>query len=231
MKIFELLTESGISKEVTLKAISANIGSPISALYDQLEIAAKKFYAMADSDKVAEKKEPWGFVKGNFTSRWREKFWNNLQSHLKDLCKLYPNSTQQLENFLSYRNADVKNNFTEIEKTIPRLLKEIGKSIGNKNLVFLAEQWEVRKEKLQKQIAEHRKEHVDFINDRDREDKEPDQSKILSAQQRSQVETVVNALLEKLPKEIRQEIRPIVDRADNKLAALKAELAKRNLIS
>jgi len=230
MRINEILIENSISKEVTINSIVTSIGSPITVLYDTLELAAKKFYDMADSDKVVKGREPWGFVKGNFTSRWKDKYWNNLQSHLRDLCKLYPGATAELQKFISVNNTN-KNQFKEIEEVLPGILINVATQINNKTLLNTARQWESRIHKLLNIVNDFKQEHKQFVSDRDHKPKERNQTQVLAGQQRSQIEQVINDVLSKLPDSIRKELRPILDRSDNKLQTLKAELAKRNLIS
>ena len=209
------ITES-TSPEATIKAIIADIGHPVSAVYSQLANMADKFVASKGNLKG------FNMIAGGVGSRWYNQFYfNRLQRELYDLVKYYPRHSEILKQFLSNRPET----FGAISRELPETLVQFANKINNKDLARAASRW-----------IEVRKQYVRTLNQleadaEDEEDEEPTQpaQPNVTGQQASQAEQIVADVLRRLPRNIAGDIRNAIARSPNKLLALQQELQRRNI--
>ena len=210
------ITES-TSPEATIKAIVADIGHPVSAVYSQLSTMADKF--------VANKGNLKGFnmIAGGVGSRWYDQFYfNRLQRELYDLVKYYPRHSEVLKQFLSNRPET----FSVISRELPETLVQFANKINNKDLTRAASRWiEVRKQ----YIRTLNQLEADAVEGNDDDEPRPLTQPNVTGQQASQAEQIVADVLRRLPKNVAGDIRNAIARSPNKLLALQQELQRRNI--
>lgn len=213
--------QEGPSLDSTLKSVSNDIGNSISILYDRLEQLVQKYYDNNGTVKGA------GKLVGGMKGQWFQTFYvNRLQNELYDLKRHAPKQTRDLSDFL--RSMMKKEaSFKHLEKELPELLLDIGRSLEYQDLTKNAQKWIKRREQFIDRMSEL---SVDDDGQYEPTKNKPEKSDI-PGKQASQVEELVNSVLKKLPKRDATEIRQAVARSDNKLQTLAAEMNKRGLKS
>ena len=213
--------QEGPSLDSTLKSVSNDIGNSISILYDRLEQLVQKYYDNNGAVKGA------GKLVGGMKGQWFQTFYvNRLQNELYDLKRHAPKQTRDLSDFL--RSMMKKEaSFKHLEKELPELLLDIGRSLEYQDLTKNAQKWIKQREQFIDRMSEL---SVDDDGQYEPTKNKPEKSDI-PGKQASQVEELVNSVLKKLPKRDATEIRQAVARSDNKLQTLAAEMNKRGLKS
>lgn len=215
--------DEGPSLPSTLKSIATN-GEPITQLYGKLKAMAKRWVDNNGSLK--------GFHRNaaGQSAQWFNNFYfNKLQAELYALAKQAPRYAPLLIAFLKDASEDRDRhiNFTEISRSLPPILYQIGKRMGDHSLTQFAHSWNARREEYESYLAQLEDE-ADVENDFDEPKVKPEKSK-LPGQQNAQAEEIVNSVLSKLPKNVAGEIRNAIARAPNKIQALHQELTKRKI--
>ena len=215
--------EEGPSLPSTLKSIVTN-GEPITQLYGKLKAMAKRWVDNNGSLK--------GFHRNaaGQSAQWFNNFYfNKLQAELYALTKQAPKYAPPLIDFLKDASEDRERhiNFTEISRSLPPILFQIGKRMGDQNLTQFASNWNSRREEYESYLADL-EDQADGEDDFNEPVVKPEKSK-MPGQQMAQVEQIVNDILAKLPKNIAGEIRNAIARSPNKLQALDQELTKRKI--
>ena len=215
--------DEGPSLPSTLKSIVTN-GEPITQLYGKLKAMAKRWVDNNGSLK--------GFHRNaaGQSAQWFNNFYfDKLQAELYALTKQAPKYAPPLIAFLKDASEDRGRhiNFTEISRSLPPILFQIGKRMGDHNLTQFAHSWNARREEYESYLAKLEDE-ADIENDFDEPVVKPEKSK-LPGQQNTQAEEIVNRVLSKLPKKIAGEIRNAIARSPNKIQALQQELTKRKI--
>jgi hypothetical protein len=130
--------------------------------------------------------------------------------------------------FLKGSGRDEPKSFSRISKNLPEILFNIGRKIKNSDLESFGRNWESRKNNynayLDKLAAESGQ---DPIQDMPKV-KNPSANAAIG-QQNTQVEKIVNDVLNKLPSRVAGDVRNAIARSPNKLQALMQELQKRNI--
>lgn len=247
MKFKDILLES-ISLDTTITSIVADLGSPLSQMYNDIGNSAIDYFKRHETVSGA------GTVTAARMSRWYQEFYyNKLQRHLFSLVKFAPKHANDLKKLLNARPESFKD---LIEMELPEILYDLGKSMKNESLTNAAKNWlhfeetwidlkrrlvdmeqkhqaeyGLVKQKADRTIKSHSgnitKTYKPSANARSNEPKvDPSDSKKMLGQQYSQIEAVVNDVLSNLPKHIASEIRQKIAKSDNKLVALQQELAK-----
>lgn len=223
--------EESISLNTTVKAITNDIGEPITSLYATLKKMAKQYY-----DNNGDLKR-FGLVAAGVGSRWFQQYYvNKMQTDLYDLTRQSPKYAGELKEFLRGKmvkdNLVMPNSFSEINKELPNILARMGTRMGAESLANNAKLW-----------AHNKQDYEDFIeklvsgkNDDDGYATSGSQSAqtkpnkdALLGQQRSHAEEIVNDVLRKLPSSVAGDIRNAIARAPNKLQALQQELQRRKI--
>jgi hypothetical protein len=226
MKISEILNE-GTSLASTARAITNDIGTPISDLFDRIKFSVRR---LVDNNGLADDGEinGLGLIVGGETGRWINTYWvGKLENELYDLVKYSPKYTSELKNFLM---SDEKKNFSALTRNLPGILKDIAKKLGLKSLYENADTWEKSNESYQHFLRQIKKEAAEYGSSaydspEPAEVKEPDPV----AKQNVAVEAIINDTLSRIDKKQAGEIRNILARSANKLQTLQAELTKRNI--
>lgn len=204
----------GPSLETTIRAITNDIGTPITQLFHTLKIMAKK-YVDNHGDLSG-----WNLVAGGPPGRWMVEYYpNRLQKELYHLVQYSPKHTGALKKFLS----GMSTSFSDLNMSLPSILADIGEKLRAPELTANANKWA--------QNSAAYREYLTTLNDD--EDSAPIASKPeknkLPGQQNAQVDQIVNDILQKLPKQVSGDIRNAIARSQNKLQALMLELQKRNI--
>lgn len=214
----------GPSLPSTLKSIATN-GEPIAQLYERLKAMAKKWVENNGSLKGYHRNA------AGQSARWFNDFYfNKLQADLYSLVKQAPKAAPPLIAFLKDASEDRESHitFTEISRTLPPVLYNVGRKIGDESLMRFAKNWDSRREQYENYLEEI--EYKVNTGDDEVDTPAPKQPKSeIPGKQFSQAEEIVNSVLSKLPKKVAGEIRNAIARAPNKLQALQQELAKRKL--
>jgi len=215
--------DEGPSLPSTLKSIATN-GEPITQLYGKLKAMAKRWVDNNGSLK--------GFHRNaaGQSAQWFNNFYfNKLQNDLYALVKQAPKYAPPLIAFLKDASEDRERhiNFTEISGSLPPILFQIGKRMGDESLARFAHSWKARKDEYDSYLSQLESE-ADSDDEFDMPVAKPEKSK-MPGQQNAQAEQIVNSVLSKLPKNIAGEIRNAIARAPNKIQALHQELTKRKI--
>jgi len=215
--------DEGPSLPSTLKSIATN-GEPITQLYGKLKAMAKRWVDNNGSLK--------GFHRNaaGQSAQWFNNFYfNKLQNDLYALAKQAPKYAPPLIAFLKDASEDRERhiNFTEISRSLPPILFQIGKRMGDESLARFAHSWKARKDEYDSYLSQLEAE-ADMDDEYDEPEVKPEKSKV-PGQQNAQVEQIVNDILAKLPKKVAGDIRNAIARAPNKLQALQQELSKRKI--
>jgi nicotinamide mononucleotide adenylyltransferase len=215
--------DEGPSLPSTLKSIATN-GEPITQLYGKLKAMAKRWVDNNGSLK--------GFHRNaaGQSAQWFNTFYfNKLQSELYALAKQAPKYAPPLIAFLKDASEDRERhiNFTEISGSLPPILFQIGKRMGDESLTRFAQSWKARKDDYDSYLSQLESE-AEGDDDFEMPAAKPEKSK-MPGQQNAQAEQIVNSVLSKLPKNVAGEIRNAIARAPNKIQALHQELTKRKI--
>lgn len=221
--VAEISLDEGPSLPSTLKSIATN-GEPITQLYGKLKAMAKRWVDNNGSLK--------GFHRNaaGQSAQWFNNFYfNKLQNDLYALTKQAPKYAPPLIAFLKDASEDRERhiNFTEISRSLPPILFQIGKRMGDESLARFAHSWKARKDEYDSYLSQLEAE-ADMDDEYDEPEVKPEKSKV-PGQQNAQVEQIVNDILAKLPKNVAGDIRNAIARAPNKLQALQQELSKRKI--
>ena len=215
--------DEGPSLPSTLKSIATN-GEPITQLYGKLKAMAKRWVDNNGSLK--------GFHRNaaGQSAQWFNTFYfNKLQSELYALAKQAPKYAPPLIAFLKDASEDRERhiNFTEISGSLPPILFQIGKRMGDESLARFAQSWKARKDEYDSYLSQLESE-AKGDDDFDMPVAKPEKNK-MPGQQNAQAEQIVNSVLSKLPKNVAGEIRNAIARSPNKIQALHQELTKRKI--
>jgi hypothetical protein len=204
----------------TLKAIINDIGEPITSVYDTMKAMAKKY--------VHDHGELKGFaiVGAGVGGRWiHSHYINRLQNELYDLCKYNPRQTASLQQFLRgvevKGQIELKRSFSSISSELPEILAEIGDALKVPQLSKNAMRWAQNRNNYQAYL-----DRLEMGND-EPQAKAPKSNPI--GQQNSQAETLINHILNNIPKHLAGDIRNKVARSANKLQTLQQELAQHGI--
>ena len=221
--------EESISLNTTVKALTNDIGEPITSLYATLKKMAKQYHANHGDLKG------FGLAAAGVGSRWFQQYYvNKMQTDLYDLTRQSPTHAAELKNFL--RGKMVKDNlvmpksFSDINKELPEILSRMGRKMGSEELTKNANAW-----------IHNKQDYEDFIdkllNGKDDDEGYSTSSTVdtpsknaLLGKQRNHAEEIVNDILRKLPAKVSGDIRNVIARAPNKLQALNQELQKRKIV-
>jgi len=221
------LTES-TSLQTTIKAITNDIGEPVTATYETLKFLAKKY--IKDNGEFD---RGWRMVAMGPGAAWVEKFYaTKLKNELYDLLVYNKKDTVDLRDFLWGEYTDdntleTKRSFNNISQALPPILAELGVKLNAPQITKNANRWIQNLNQYRELIQ---KLEQDSNLDSSQINSNPSTPKsTVPGQQNAQVEKIVNDILAKLPRNVAGEIRNIVARSSNKLQALQQELTNRNL--
>jgi len=220
--------EESISLNTTVKALTNDIGEPITSLYATLKKMAKQYHANHGDLKG------FGLAAAGVGSRWFQQYYvNKMQTDLYDLTRQSPTHAAELKNFLRGKMVKdsivIPKSFGEINKELPEILARMGTKMGAESLARNAKSW-----------VHNKHDYEDFVDkllmgkDDDDEQHSDAASNVgdkiaLLGKQRNHAEEIVNDVLRKLPSNISGEIRNAIARKPNKLLALQQELNNRNI--
>ena len=227
MKLRELLIES-TSKETALRdVISAVRRVRLDQIYTKLKTLAENYAANNGHLRG------YPLIAGGMANEFFQKFFADRKSGLRalletDLMRYLPEPARALLR-PEFHFSKQLNSLKAVEASFPGILASIGKIIKSAELIAVANDW-----------AKARDDYYDYLEDlkaelENEEDATPIKKKVAKpkdtaiAQQRGQVEQLVNDVLKDLPEKVRGEIRQTIARDDNKLMALQRELTKRNI--
>lgn len=216
--------KESVSLKTTLTSITNDIGTPISDLYSTMSHRLKVFAGGRGNDASG-----WSLIAAGLTSKWVETYYfNKLQKDLYDLVKFAPGVSAELKEFLSLNLRK----FGDIANNLPEILVSIGGKIKHQGLFLNSKKW-IQSRNSYKSLLQS------FIPDEDTEpevdprilahNKQEKDKASAAAQQNQQVEAIINQVLMRLPKSVAGDVRNAIAKSANKLAALQAELKKRNI--
>lgn len=213
--VHEGIINEGPSVETTVRAISNDIGEPVTQLYNTLKSMAKQYVENNGSLK--------GFqlIAAGAANRWYQTFYfNRLQKELYHLTQFSPKRTTDLQALLS----KLPKSFNALSGSLPEILAKIGDQLGATNLKTNAVRW-----------VQNRAEFENYLNSLETDEEDnidntppPVAKSTLPGQQHAQVDQIVNDVLKSLPKSIAGNIRNAIARSPNKLQALKHEMSRLN---
>ena len=148
--VAEISLGEGPSLPSTLKSIATN-GEPITQLYGKLKAMAKRWVDNNGSLK--------GFHRNaaGQSAQWFNNFYfNKLQNDLYALAKQAPKYAPPLIAFLKDASEDRERhiNFTEISRSLPPILFQIGKRMGDESLARFAHSWKARKDEYDSYLSQ-----------------------------------------------------------------------------
>lgn len=211
------------SLDTTLKAITNDIGEPITNVYDTMKFQAKKYM-----DNHGELERGFRMVAAGVGGRWVQSMYiDRLKNELYDLCKYNPRNTADLKEFLRgvelNGELEMKRSFGSIANTLPGILIELGQRLNVPQLTKNAHRWIQNKEAYERYLSELEME----ADDSHPPVKAPKST--AAGLQNVQIDQIVNSVLSRLPSNVQGDIRNAIARSPNKLQALQAELQKRNI--
>jgi hypothetical protein len=218
--------DEAVSLESTITAISS-ILSTIPDLYGNMKAAMHNFDYDIEDEKASDSK--LNFVLGGYKTRWMNKNYigkGNLKDQLQLLINFMPKRTGNLKQFLMSLSTNAFNKVQNTEtygilsNQLPQLLSEL-------NIDKLSQVGKMWTDQIVKFNQDRQAYKAALYKSADTQT-QPQKSQV-PGQQYSQVEQIVNDVLNKVPKKDAAEIRYVLSRADNKLAVLQQELQKRNI--
>ena len=227
MKISEILNE-GTDIKSTVRAITNDIGTPISDLFDRIKYSVQR---LVDNNGVEDdgKINGLGLVVGGETGRWINIYWSGkLENELYDLIRYAPTQTQQLKNFLQNNE---KKNFGALTENLPQILKDIANKLQQRSMYDNAAAWEQSYKSYQRFLDRVRAEAEDYGSsayDRIESPKTKNEPNPVS-QQNVTIEAIINDALGRIDKKQAGEIRNAISKSGNKLMALQQEFRKRGI--
>ena len=228
MRLRELITESA-ELDSTLKRISHDTGSQIAQLYKELEHTARSYVNKNMGDDPTTIFKKLKFILGQPKGKYMQGVYVlKLEKDLYHLCEYAPHATSRLKALLRefWSDPEFKKSFNNLESLLPEILLEIGQQLKANQLIYNAKEWISSRERLYNLLDKLNKQANEAF-DTDIPQTAP-KSKSTGGQY-NQVETIVNDVLKSLNPKVANEIRSAIARSDNKLAALQAELQKRNI--
>lgn len=188
------------------------------------------------------------FLVGSRGKRWYDNFyWDKMQGDLYTLLRNLPNNINKeyLKDFLNIStsgDADLTSKrgghlkWGTIEQYLPEILRGLGKNLKREDLYGFGKRWVEARDEFQRKLKEMETEAQIDQEARDRSNFGEPKSKgdkggdaMLAAQQRRQADEVVNQIINRLPANVRGDVRNAIARSDNKLQALEKEIMRRGL--
>jgi hypothetical protein len=196
-------------------------------MYQNMIAAMNTFDFDTEDDKAVAKLD---FMLNGFRTRWMTKNYlgrGNLKDQLELLTKFLPNRTVELKKFMRSMSTNASNKIanTETYSNISSNLPDLFMELGIEKLKHVGKLW---KSNIQN-FAQTRSKFIQQSSSDTSVAPQPKQKSNIPGQQNSQVELIVNDVLNRIPKKDAGEIRNIIARAPNKLVALQQELQRRNI--
>lgn len=225
-----------------MSAVAADIGNGVTDTFDELRKSAGNWMSSHDS------LHGWGFISGGVETRaWWDKVWaplskprkgfragTGLQGELYDLARQAGPSGEPLENLLRDMITN-RGNFMALSRALPPILIAIGEHHGHGPLIARAKKWQQDLSAFEKWLEE-----IEAYRPKNQE-KSPKSSPTVGSPtdqpktpslvpgQNTAAEKIVNDVLRNLPSGVAGDIRQAIAKSSNKIQALQAELAKRNI--
>ena len=250
------------SIDAVLKILTTDLGEPITEVYEQMKKLAQRYiddrggpedsqatvkkgdYGQLVDKKSSEKKWMMGlkFAMSGPGNRWiQTSYIPKVAPALHALCKYSPSSTGELKEYLKGSLEGTKDNptlklvpnFNSATVMLPRLLRGIGRQIGNAKLIHLSDRWDENSTnnniEVNRMINDAREHSASKYPDLDTPDKNAEDEFTTARQQSIQVERIINDVLRKVPSNVAGDIRNAIARSSNKLQALEKELRIRRI--
>jgi hypothetical protein len=222
MRINEIILES-FSLTGTVRAIAGDINGTVPTMFGEMRVSLDKYIGVHKSvDKFP-------FVRAGIFERWkRSVYLNRLESEIKDLNNFLPKNID--------KRPPLGSKFADLRYDLPNELIQLGNILKNDDLIQAGKTWAKHceayfdyEQSMEAKYGDEVKKNKrgDSYKEKNQVDIETQRDNII--QQRNQVDAIVNDTLSKLPKNIRGDVRNAIARSTNKLAALEAELLRRNI--
>ena len=132
MRISELLTEATELKS-SIASANSDIGNTITSVYDTLEKMARK-WADTQNDMNA-----FAMMSASVGVRWYESLGRQMLSNMRDLA-VQAGKNGKGKDLYSFMGT-IPNRWKDVEVALPEILVQLGKALGDENMVRKATQW------------------------------------------------------------------------------------------
>lgn len=209
-----------ITLDTTIDALVTDTLRSSSDMFKQFHNIAITMSEKADDDFNPDKLH---FICASRGMIWfHEHYFNNIQKELFDLIKFLPHKTPGIREFLQIPQEEFKDfNF---------VITKLAKAFIQTGAVARIPKLSQAGEKILAMHAGFKTTINKLITNLNADNKPPKSKKSsVSSTQNAQIETIINQVLQSLPKSVAGDLRNAIAKSPNKLAALQQELNKRNI--